>query len=207
MGAARDTNPGAGSQPAYNASVGDDRRQRFEREALVHLTAVYQAAFRFTRREEDARDLAQETFLRAYRAFGSFMPGTNARAWLLKILYGEFVNRYHAARRAATTSIDDPDAGHLEPAAPEAAPQEPSLPTAWTDAVVFEAVAALPDVFRETVLLVDVEELSYDEAAEAMACAVGTVRSRLFRGRRLLAVALEAYARERGLLSRKVERR
>lgn len=174
----------------------------------MHLTAVYNAAFRFTRREDDARDLTQETLLRAYRAFDTYAPGTNARAWLLKILYAEFVNRYHAARRGPTTSIDDPSQSYLEPVAPSSVEAlEPSLPGAWTDAVVFDAVASLPDVFRETVLLVDVEELSYEEAAEAMACAVGTVRSRLFRGRRLLAVALGDYARERGLLPRKAEGR
>lgn len=184
-----------------------DRRRRFEDEALVHLTAVYNAALRFTRREDDARDLTQETLLRAYRAFDSYTSGTNARAWLLKILYGEFVNRYHANRRAPTASIDDPDEHIAEPSTPGLEPRALRLPADWTDEVVFDAVTSLPDTFRETVLLVDVEELSYQEAADVMGCAVGTVRSRLFRGRRALAAALEDYARGQGLLSRKAEER
>jgi RNA polymerase sigma-70 factor (ECF subfamily) len=188
--------------------VADDRRRRFEQEALVHLTAVYNAALRLTRREDDARDLVQETLLRAYKAFDSYTLGTNARAWLLKILYREFVNRYHAARLGATVSIDDPEQRNLTPSTPPAAAAlEPGLPDAWTDAVVFDAVTALPDIYRETVLLVDVEELSYEEAADVMGCAVGTVRSRLFRARRALAAALGDYARQQGLLPRRVEHR
>jgi len=187
--------------------VPDDRRHRFEQEALIHLTAVYNAAYRFTRREEDARDLTQETMLRAYRGFDRYTPGTNARAWLLKILYGEFVNRYHAARREPTASLDQLEERSLEVAtSPTVQNREPRLPSTWTDAVIFDAVASLPDPFRETILLVDVEELTYEEAAYVMGCAVGTVRSRLFRARRALAVALGSYAREQGLLPRKVER-
>jgi RNA polymerase sigma-70 factor (ECF subfamily) len=180
--------------------VDDARRQRFEREAVVHVKAVYNAAYRLARREEDARDLAQETMLRAYRTFDSFQSGTNARAWLLTIVYSVFVNRYHQAKRApAQVSIEALEAQYGEWLA--AAPVE--LPDPWRGTwgapEVDAAVAQLPDAFRDTVWLVDVEELTYEEAAAALGCAVGTVRSRLARARRILAAALADYARSKGV--------
>jgi len=184
------------SATSYDAGVTDERRARFDTEALVHLGAVYGAAYRLTRDADRARDLSQDAMLRAWRAFGTYTPGTNARAWLLRIVYSIFVNDYHRDRRApATQSIEALEMQHgFEPVSPAAPVPDPWQPEGWTEPAVREALDALPDDFRTAVLLVDVEELSYEEAAVVMDCAVGTVRSRLFRARRLLGASLRALA-------------
>jgi RNA polymerase sigma-70 factor, ECF subfamily len=185
--------------------VEEARRQRFEVEAVVHLPVVYRAAYRLARREDDARDLSQETMLRAYRAFNSFTPGTNAKAWLLTILYSVFVNRYRRQRRAPIeVSIEDVEARYGDALAVPAV--ETSLVGhRWSEHEVEEALDSLPEAFRAAVVLVDVEELSYEEAATALGCPVGTVRSRLFRARRILAAALSEFARDRGFVSRRAK--
>jgi RNA polymerase sigma-70 factor (ECF subfamily) len=177
--------------------VTDDRRTRFERECLAHLDALHRAARRFTRDDDAARDLVQDTLVRAYRAFDTFAPGTNARAWLLSIEYSVFVNDYHRRRRRpATVSMDALEARYADRLQ---APPDAGV-VAWTDAEVLVALDELPEDFRATVLLVDVDELTYEEAAAALGCALGTVRSRLHRARRLLAAALDDYARARRLV-------
>jgi RNA polymerase sigma-70 factor (ECF subfamily) len=186
-------------------AVPDDRRTRFERECLVHLDAVYRAARRFTRDDDRARDLVQDTMVRAYRAFDSFTPGTNGRAWLLSIVYSVFINGYHhQRRRPLTVSLEALEARFAERVltAPDAVPT-----TTVSDEDVLAALDTLPEEFRATVLLVDVDELTYEEAATALGCAVGTVRSRLHRARRLLAVALEDHVRARGPVAYKREGR
>jgi RNA polymerase sigma-70 factor (ECF subfamily) len=178
---------------------------RFERECLVHLDALFRAARRFTRDHDAARDLVQDTLVRAYRAFDTFTPGTNGRAWLLSIVYSVFINGYHRQRRRPTTvSMDALEARFADRllASPDA-----GVGATLSDAAVLAALDELPEEFRATVLLVDVEELTYEEAADALGCAVGTVRSRLHRARRVLAVALEDYARDRRLMSAKREAR
>ena len=187
----------------------DDRRARFDAEAVVHLRAVYHAAYRLTRNPDKARDLAQDTMLRAFRAFDTFSTGTNARAWLLKITYSVFINQYHHDRRRPhTQSIDELETERgFEAASPAAPMPDPWQPRGWSEPVVTAALEALPDDFRTAVLLVDVEELSYEEAAAAMDCAVGTVRSRLFRARRLLAASLADLARTQGHVTTKAESR
>lgn len=185
--------------------MGDDRRLRFERECLGHLDALYRSARRFTRDSEVARDLVQDALVRAYRAFDTFTPGTNGRAWLLTIVYSVFINSYHRQRRRPVTvsmdALESRFADRLQ-AAPDA-----GFGAAVTDAEVLAALDDLPEEFRATVLLVDVEELTYEEAAAALGCAVGTVRSRLHRARRVLAVALEDYARQRRLVPARTEER
>lgn len=174
----------------------DDRRARFDAEIVVHLRAAYSAAWRLTRDGDRARDLVQDALLRAFAAFDTYTQGTNARAWLLKIVYRVFVNQYHHDRRAPVTlSIEALEERHgFDPAAPASTPGDPWQPDGWTEPDVRAALEALPAEFRATVLLVDVEDLSYEEAATVMDCAVGTVRSRLFRARRLLAAALRNLA-------------
>jgi RNA polymerase sigma-70 factor (ECF subfamily) len=176
--------------------VADDRRTRFERECVVHLDALYRAARRFTRDHDAAGDLVQDTLVRAYRAFDTFAPGTNGRAWLLSIVYSVFINGYHRRRRSPTTvsmdALEERFADRLL-----AAPPDSDSGGALSDVDVLAALDELPEEFRATVLLVDVEELTYEEAARALGCAVGTVRSRLHRARRLLAAALDDYARDR----------
>jgi RNA polymerase sigma-70 factor, ECF subfamily len=187
--------------------VTDDRRARFDAEALVHLSAVYSAAYRLTRDGDRARDLAQDAMLRAWRAFDTFTSGTNARAWLLRIVYTIFINDYHRDRRApATQSIEALEMQHgFEPVSPSAPVADPWQPEGWSEPAVRAALDALPDDFRAAVLLVDVEELSYEEAASVMDCAVGTVRSRLFRARRLLAASLRGLALARRRVITKTE--
>ena len=179
--------------------MSDGRRRRFEDEVLVHARVLYNAAYRLSRREDDARDLSQESLLRAYRTFDGFTSGTNARAWLLTILYSVFINRYRRERRLPDhVSIEELESRYArELAAPSTGELNVSR-AAWSSADVESALAELPEAFRHTIQLVDVEELTYEEAAAALECAIGTVRSRLFRARRLLAASLRATAERRG---------
>lgn len=181
-----------------------DKRQHFEATALPFLSALYGYAIRLTRNGETARDLVQETCLRAYRTFDNFRPGTNCKAWLFTILYSIFVNRYWKKQREPKTvpldEIEREFRGALEADdAIRAARRDP----VWTDPDIDAALGVLPEAFRATVVLVDVEELTYEEAAVAMNCPVGTVRSRLNRARKLLFVALHEHARRAGYFKAK----
>lgn len=139
--------------------------------------------------------------LRAYRGFDRFRPGTNARAWLLKIVYRLFVNDYHRKRRVPpAVPIDELETRYGIELIARAGAFEAAT---WTEPEVEAALDELPDAFRAAVLLVDIEDLSYEDAAAALECEIGTVRSRLFRARRLLAARLEAYARDRGIGTRR----
>jgi len=177
----------------------DDKRRRFEETAIPLLSAVHGMARRLTRNAEDAKELAQETFLRAYRTFENFRPGTNCKAWLFTILYSVFINRYHKARREPkTVSVDDlEERFHAATEGTKESSRAGAAP-AWSDRDVEEAFGRLSEDFRAVVLMVDVEELSYEETAAALGCPVGTVRSRLFRARKLLHTALQDYARRAG---------
>ena len=165
---------------------------------------MYSAAFRLTRNAADAEDLVQETFLRAYRAFHQFEPGTNLKAWLYRILTNTFINSYRKRQREPQTiSEDEVEDWYLyskmteegmEPSA-EAAVLE-SLP----DEDVQEALSSLPEQFRMAVLLADVEGFSYKEIADIMGVPIGTVMSRLHRGRKALEKRLWDVVRERGLV-------
>ena len=157
------------------------RDERFETEALPHLRALYGAAYRMTRNAHDAEDLVQETFLRAYRGFHRFETGTNIRAWLFTILHRVRTDAFRRAGRSPQT-VEMIDEG---PAVP--APQE-ALASGGED--IERALAALPEVFRMAVVLRDVEDLSYDEIAGVLGVPVGTVMSRIHRGRGLLRAAL-----------------
>lgn len=173
-----------------------DARELFATMALPLMDRVYGAALRMSGRPDVAEDLTQETMLRAFRTFNSFQPGTNGKAWLLTIMRSVFINRYHHERRRGETALDalapDADAfattdGHITAFIDQA-------PTPEVEA----ALAALPDEYRAAVILVDIEELTYEEAALALECPVGTVRSRLSRARRLLYTALQDLARREG---------
>lgn len=180
-----------------------DRRARFEATALPFLPRVYNVAARLARRPEDASDLAQETYLRAFRTFDNFRTGTDCRAWLLTILYSVFINRYRKGKRGGEpVPLADVEDGRVplpgaDPRAVEAGVVRAMDLTRPSEAVV-AALRELPEEFRATVLLVDVEEMSYDEAASVLRCPVGTLRSRLHRARRLLFGALHDHARAAG---------
>jgi RNA polymerase sigma-70 factor (ECF subfamily) len=182
------------------------RRAEFEATALPHMSALYNTARRLTHGGDDAGDLVQETYLRAYRTFDNFSRGTNCRAWLLTIMYSVFINLYHKQRRQAPTiSIDDLE-GRFEtylesPHDPTEAAGSVEVRGTRMNPEVEGALRQLPEEFQAAVLLVDVEGLSGEEAAQALRCPVGTVRSRLYRGRRLLFAALREYASTVGFRS------
>lgn len=190
-------------------SAHDQVRTRFETVALPLLAVVYRAALRFTGRAEDARDITQETFLRAFRTFDHFQPGSNCKAWLLTIVYSVFVNRYRRQQREPLVAVDDvellADASRSAPSSTTSRPVAPAESSGGafpalviSDPEIEQALNRLPDAFRSAVLLVDVEELTYEEAAAVLECPVNTVRSRLFRGRGLLWTALREYAGRQG---------
>jgi len=182
-------------------------RAQFTELAMEHMPSLYGAALRMTRKPADAEDLVQETYLKAYRAFESFQEGTNLKAWLYKILTNTFINRYRAEkRRPELTEVDDIEdlylfrrLGGLE-AAGAGRSAEDQVMDLFTDTEVKEALEALPESFRMAVLLADVEGFSYKEIADIMDVPIGTVMSRLHRGRKALQRALVEFGRERGLV-------
>src|SRR5688572_22449486 len=180
-------------------------RREFELQALPHADALYGTALRMTRNDRDAEDLVQDTLLRAYRFFHKFEKGTNCKAWLFKILTNTFINRYHKGRRdreIAQTAADEAATHEILSAEVTHATRDPdgALASRLLSDDVVRALEAIPSDFRLAVLLCDVEEFSYKEIADIMDCPVGTVMSRLFRGRRLLQRALHDYAVEQGII-------
>jgi RNA polymerase sigma-70 factor (ECF subfamily) len=180
------------------------RRARFEELTMPLARMLYGVAVRWTGRPEDAADLVQETYLRAYRTFDGFETGTNAKAWLFTIMRSVFINSYRSRQRRPTeVAIEEMEARWdrevqiADPNAHREILENPRL--AWRGSEVARALEDLPGAFREAVTLVDLGDLSYEEAAAAAGCPVGTLRSRLHRGRRLLALELVEYARSLGL--------
>ncbi len=178
----------------------------FAEQAMPFMDALYTAALRMTRNPSDAEDLVQETYLKAYRGYGRFEEGTNLRAWLYRILTNTYINAYRAKkRRPDETDIEDVEdlylyrrLGGLE-AATAGRSAEDELMDWFTDAEVKAAIESLPDNFRMAVLLADVEGFAYKEIAEILDIPIGTVMSRLHRGRRALQKELYTYARQHGL--------
>ncbi|TMM19948.1 MAG: sigma-70 family RNA polymerase sigma factor [Actinobacteria bacterium] len=179
----------------------------FADQAMEFMPALYTAALRMTRNAAEAEDLVQETYLKAYRAFHTFQEGTNLKAWLYKILTNTFINAYRSRRRRPEqTEIEDVEdlylyrrLGGLEGATAGRSAEEEVLDH-FTDSDVKEALESLPETFRMAVLLADVEGFSYREIADIMEIPIGTVMSRLHRGRRALQKALLEFGMERGLV-------
>jgi RNA polymerase sigma-70 factor (ECF subfamily) len=174
----------------------------FEQVALVHLDALYQTALRLTRNRAEAEDVVQETFLRAFRAFDRFDPGTNCRAWLFTILRNVFYNRTRQAGREVADEDGTRLAEAVESATTAYAPDDPEeeLFQSILHGDVERALNTLPLVYRDAVILADLEGLTYKEVAQVLGCPIGTVMSRLYRGRDLLRRALADFAREHGYL-------
>jgi len=179
----------------------------FSRDAMVHMDALYGAALRMTRNAADAEDLVQETFLRAYRGYERFEEGTNLRAWLYRILTNTFINSYRAKqRRPQESDLADVEdlylyrrLGGVE-TSQLGRSAEDQLMDLLTESEVKEAIEALPDKFRLPVLLADIEGFSYKEIAEIVDIPIGTVMSRLHRGRKALQKSLWEFAAARRLL-------
>ncbi len=180
---------------------------RFTEVAMEHMPGLYSAALRMTRNASDAEDLVQETYLKAYRSYASFQEGTNLRAWLYRILTNTYINSYRAAkRRPEVTDVEDVEdlylykrmAGTGDNRTGRSAEDE-ALDT-FTDDVVKSALEELPEAFRMAVLLADVEGFSYKEISEITDVPIGTVMSRIHRGRRALQKTLHEVAAARGLV-------
>jgi RNA polymerase sigma-70 factor (ECF subfamily) len=182
-------------------------RSKFADEALPLMPALYGAALRLTRNPQDAEDLVQETYLKAYRAYDTFEEGSNLKAWLYKILHNSFINRYRARkRRPQETDLEDVEELYLyrrltgpESVSMATSPEEELL-ASITDEHVKAALESLPEQFRIAVYLADVEGFSYQEIADILDVPIGTVMSRLHRGRKQLQKALYDYALEAGLI-------
>ncbi|MCX6132655.1 MAG: sigma-70 family RNA polymerase sigma factor [Ignavibacteriales bacterium] len=192
--------------PGVQAVVSRSTKKKhteFEAEALPHMDVLYNFALRTTGNEADARDLLQETYLKAYRFWDKYEKGTNIRAWLFRIMKNSYINRY----RKETKEPDKVDYEDIENfyntiRAGSTNPndlQEQLYGNLLGDEVT-KALQSLPDDFRTVVILCDIEGLTYEEIAEFVECPIGTVRSRLHRGRKLLQAVLFEYAKQQGII-------
>jgi RNA polymerase sigma-70 factor (ECF subfamily) len=182
----------------------DDPRALFEGQALPYMDQLYAAAMRLTRNPADAADLVQETFVKAFQAFGQFQQGTNLKAWLYRIQTNTFINNYRKKQRdpyqGTIDDLEDWQLGSAESAtATLGRSAEAEAIDHLPDTAVKDALQAIPEDFRMAVYFADVEGFSYQEIADIMKTPVGTVMSRLHRGRRMLRESLADYARERGI--------
>lgn len=181
-----------------------ERRRLFEEQALPFMDQLYGAAMRMTKNPADAADLVQETFVKAFAAFGQFEQGTNLKAWLYRILTNTFINVYRKKQRdpyqGTIDDLEDWQLGGAESATSSATRSaEAEAIDRMPASAVKDALQAIPEDFRLAVYLADVEGFAYQEIADIMKTPVGTVMSRLHRGRRLLRELLADYARERGM--------
>src|SRR3990167_6019823 len=176
----------------------NNRRKEFEDIAMEHLDSLYNMAIRLVYNKEAAEDLVQETYLKAYRFFDTFQKGTNIKAWLFKILRNTFINKYRKTVNSNLSYKQESDSAELTD----------TLETKYNDLGslmeddVKRAIDSLPIEYKEAILLSDVEELSYNDIAEITNVPIGTVKSRLNRGRKLLQKSLWEYAKDRGFIKR-----
>lgn len=179
-----------------------ERKKRFERDALQYMNQLYAAALRYTKNPEDAQDLVQDTYAKAYTSFHQFEPGTNLKAWLYRVLTTTFINTYRKDQRRPQTSDSELEDWQIAEASSHTSDQGKSSEDVvlenLPDSDIKNALAEIPEEFRMAVYLADVEGFSYKEIAEIVGVPAGTVMSRLHRGRKQLREKLTDYARERG---------
>lgn len=190
-------------EPSTTAAAADDKRRQFEEQALPFMDQLFGAAMRMTRNPTDAADLVQETFVKAFQAFGQFQQGTNLKAWLYRIQTNTFINIYRKNQRNPYQGIID-ELEDWQLGGAESVTQSVSTRSAEAEAIdhlpdsaVKDALQSIPEDFRLAVYFADVEGFSYQEIADIMKTPVGTVMSRLHRGRRMLRELLSDYARDR----------
>ena len=182
-------------------------REDFTNDAMQYAPQLFATALRMTRNKADAEDLVQETFLKGWRAFDSYQQGTNLRAWLFRIMTNTFINKYNSQqRRPQETELDEVEElflfrrmGAFDQSKMSQSAEDQMLEL-FTDDEVKNAIESLPETFRIPVLLSDVEGFSYKEIAEMLEVPIGTVMSRLHRGRKAMQKMLYQYAKERGLV-------
>lgn len=181
----------------------NELNKEFEREALPHMDALYNFALRMTGDSDDANDLVQDTFLKAFRFFDKFEKGTNCKAWLFRIMKNTFINTY----RKKTKEPDKVDYEEVEnfyenikASSTDSAHLEKEIYDNLLDDDISSAIASLPDDFKTVIILSDIEGFTYDEIADFTDCPVGTVRSRLHRARKMLFAKLHKYASEKGYI-------
>jgi RNA polymerase sigma-70 factor, ECF subfamily len=179
-----------------------EKKRAFEQEAYPHADLLFNYAVRMTNNRADAEDLVQETYMKAWRFWESFQSGTNMRAWLFRILKNSYINRYRKEVREPD-AVEFDETYSMQEATADATPGAEVAFDRMLDDELTAAVAALPVEFRTVVILCDIEALTYEEVAEFMETPLGTVRSRLHRGRKLLRAQLEDYARQRGYVKPK----
>jgi RNA polymerase sigma-70 factor, ECF subfamily len=188
-------------------------RERFEQEAMPHLQELYASAMRMTRNRENAEDLVSEVISRAWKSFGQYQPGTNLRAWLYKILTNTYINHYrHKQREPMLLELDRPEQTESSTGGdlydriaslhehPGESPEH-VLSNRFLDADLKRAIDSLPEEFRMVVILADTQDFAYQQIADMLNIPIGTVRSRLWRGRRLLQQALWKQAVEAGIVA------
>ena len=183
-------------------------RDTFAKDATAFAPQLFSTAVRMTRNRADAEDLVQETYMKAWRAYDSYEEGTNLRAWLFRIMTNTYINRYNARmRRPNETDLDDVEELYLYrrlgtiDQSRMSASAEDQMMELFTDEEVKNAIEELPEAFRMPLLLSDVDGFSYKEIAEMLDVPIGTVMSRLHRGRKAMQKRLYEFAKERGLVN------
>ena len=182
-------------------------QEQFTADAMQYAPQLFSTALRMTRNRSDAEDLVQETYIKGWRSFSTFKEGTNLRAWLFRIMTNTYINKYNAAKRKGTeVELDDVEElflykrlGSIDQSKLSSSAEDQML-NLFTDDEVKNALESLPEDFRIPVLLSDVDGFSYKEIAEMLEIPMGTVMSRLHRGRKIMQKMLYEYARERGLI-------